>query len=274
MKKIKKFLIDLWHVLRLPEMLILPGNLAFFLILSLAPLISLFGLVASSLSLSTSSITNYVSNFLPKEVIEILLPFIDGSGINITNIVLVIIGFFVASNGPDSIITASNFLYKTENKNYIYRRVKAIFMTFWLLMLFVVTLIVLAFGSFILNNILSFGILGKFIANNYILIIIVKTIIAFFTIFLIIKILYTLAPDKKIKSKYVNYGALFSTVSIVIVSTFYSFYVNNIAHYDIIYGGLANIAILMFLIYMISYIIVLGIAINNNYYQINENNLK
>ena len=111
MKKIKKFLIDLWHVLRLPEMLILPGNLAFFLILSLAPLISLFGLVASSLSLSTSSITNYVSNFLPKEVIEILLPFIDGSGINITNIVLVILGFFVASNGPDSIITASNFLY-------------------------------------------------------------------------------------------------------------------------------------------------------------------
>ena len=268
MKKIKKFLIDLWHVLRLPEMLILPGNLAFFLILSLAPLISLFGLVASSLSLSTSSITNYVSNFLPKEVIEILLPFIDGSGINITNIVLVIIGFFVASNGPDSIITASNFLYKTENKNYIYRRVKAIFMTFWLLLLFVFVLIVLAFGSFILNKLLSFGILGEFISNNYIIIILIKTIIAFIIIFI------TITPDKTIKSKYVNYGALFSTFAIIIVTTFYSIYVNNVAHYDIIYGGLANIAILMLLIYIISYIIVLGIAINHNYYEIEMNNKK
>lgn len=274
MKKIKKFLIDLWHVLRLPEMLILPGNLAFFLILSLAPLISLFGLVASSLSLSTSSITNYVSNFLPKEVIEILLPFIDGSGINITNIVLVIIGFFVASNGPDSIITASNFLYKTENKNYIYRRVKAIFMTFWLLLLFVFVLIVLAFGSFILNKLLSFGILGEFISNNYIIIILIKTIIAFIIIFITIKVIYTIAPDKTIKSKYVNYGALFSTFAIIIVTTFYSIYVNNVAHYDIIYGGLANIAILMLLIYIISYIIVLGIAINHNYYEIEMNNKK
>ena len=274
MKKIKKFLIDLWHVLRLPEMLILPGNLAFFLILSLAPLISLFGLVASSLSLSTSSITNYVSNFLPKEVIEILLPFIDGSGINITNIVLVIIGFFVASNGPDSIITASNFLYKTENKNYIYRRVKAIFMTFWLLLLFVFVLIVLAFGSFILNKLLSFGVLGEFISNNYIIIILIKTVIAFIIIFITIKVIYTIAPDKTIKSKYVNYGALFATFAIIIITTFYSIYVNNIAHYDIIYGGLANIAILMLLIYIISYIIVLGIAINHNYYEIEMNNKK
>lgn len=274
MKKIKKFLIDLWHVLRLPEMLILPGNLAFFLILSLAPLISLFGLVASSLSLSTSSITNYVSNFLPKEVIEILLPFIDGSGINITNIVLVIIGFFVASNGPDSIITASNFLYKTENKNYIYRRVKAIFMTFWLLLLFVFVLIVLAFGSFILNKLLSFGVLGEFISNNYIIIILIKTVIAFIIIFITIKVIYTIAPDKTIKSKYVNYGALFATFAIIIITTFYSIYVNNIAHYDVIYGGLANIAILMLLIYIISYIIVLGIAINHNYYEIEMNNKK
>ena len=274
MKKIKQFLIDLWHVLRLPEMLILPGNLAFFLILSLAPLISLFGLVASSLSLSTSSITNYVSNFLPKEVIEILLPFIDGSGINITNIVLVIMGFFVASNGPDSIITASNFLYKTENKNYIYRRVKAIFMTFWLLLLFVFVLIVLAFGSFILNKLLSFGVLGEFISNNYIIIILIKTIIAFIMIFITIKVIYTIAPDKTIKSKYVNYGALFATFAIIIVTTFYSIYVNNVAHYDVIYGGLANIAILMLLIYIISYIIVLGIAINHNYYEIEMNNKK
>ena len=274
MKKIKKFLIDLWHVLRLPEMLILPGNLLFFLILSLAPLISLFGLVASSLSLSTSSITNYVSNFLPKEVIEILLPFIDGSGINITNIVLVIIGFFVASNGPDSIITASNFLYKTENKNYIYRRVKAIFMTFWLLLLFVFVLIVLAFGSFILNKLLSFGVLGEFISNNYIIIILIKTVIAFIIIFITIKVIYTIAPDKTIKSKYVNYGALFATFAIIIITTFYSIYVNNVAHYDIIYGGLANIAILMLLIYIISYIIVLGIAINHNYYEIEMNNKK
>ena len=185
---------------------------------------------------------------------------------------LVIIGFMVASNGPDSLIIASNFLYKTENKNYIYRKIKSIFITFWMLILFVIILVVLAFGSFILNKLSTFDIIGNFIVNNYTIIILIKTLIAFVIIFITIKIIYTMAPDKKIKSKYVNYGALFATIAIIVISTIYSAYVNNIAHYDIIYGSLANIIILMLLVYFISYVIILGIAINSNYYKIDSHN--
>ena len=61
-----------------------------------------------------------------------------------------------------------------------------------------------------------------------------------------------MAPDQKIKSKYVNYGALFATLSILLLTGGYSFYVTNIANYDVIYGSLANIAILMLLVYFIS----------------------
>ena len=81
-----------------------------------------------------------------------------------------------------------------------------------------------------------------------------------------------MAPGKKIKSKYVNYGALFATIAIIVISTIYSAYVNDIAHYDIIYGSLANIIILMLLVYFISYVIILGIAINSNYYKIDSHN--
>ena len=144
----KKFLTDLWKVIRLPEMLILPGNLAFFLILSLAPILTLFGMISSALSLSTSSITNALQSVVPSGVMEILLPFFEG-GLSVTNFVFIIVGFFVASNGPDSLITASNILYKNKPKNYIYLRIKALFMTFWLILLFVFTLIVMAFGSFL-----------------------------------------------------------------------------------------------------------------------------
>lgn len=267
MKRIKDFIKDLWHVLRLPEMLILPGNLAFFLILSLAPIITLFGMIASTLSLSTSSIIHFIGNIIPNGVMDILEPFFNGSGLNASNILFVIIGFFVASNGPDSLITASNILYQNKNKNYLFRRIKAIFMTFWMLLLFIFILLVMAFGSFILTKLLTFGPLGHFIANNYMIITVIKLGLAFFMIFVTIKILYTMAPDMKLKSKFVNRGALFATVTIMLLTSIYSFYVTNIAHYDMIYGGLANIAILMLLIYFVSYIIVLGIAINHNYYK-------
>lgn len=268
MKKIKEFLVNLWDVLRLPEMLILPGNLAFFLILSLVPIITLFGFVSSSFSLSTSSIISFIGNIIPSGVMEMLIPFLSGDGISTSSIVFMVIGFYAASNGPDSLITASNFLYETENKNYLYRRIKALFMTVWLLILFVVVLILMAFGSFILTKLLAFSIIGDFIIKYYQIITSIKLLIAFLIIFITIKILYTMSPDVRIRSKYVNRGAMFATISIMILTSLYSFYVTNIAHYNVIYGGLANIIVLMFLIYMISYIIVLGIAINHNYYKL------
>lgn len=269
MKRIKRYLLKMWNLLRQPEMLILPGNLAFFILLSLFPIITIFGLVASSLSLSVDGVINSLNGVLPSGVVDIFIPFINGS-LNTTNIIIIFVGLYLASNGPDSIITASNILYQSENKNYLFRRIKALFMTFWLILLFIIILVFLAFGSFILKKILSFGALGEFISNNYMIITFWKLFLAFFFMFIVIKIIYTMAPDKRFKSKYVNKGALFSTLAIMIVTAIYSFYVTNIAHYDVFYGSVANIAILMLLIYIISYIIVLGIAINSNIYQLDK----
>ena len=53
----------------------------------------------------------------------------------------------------------------------------------------------------------------------------------------------------------------------------YSYYANNIANYSYMYGNLANVIVLMILVYVISYILVLGIAINANIYHLDiENN--
>ena len=113
MKKIKNYFFEIWNVLRLPEMLILPGNLAFYLILSLIPIISLIGIITSNLNLSTSVITNYFNASLPSQVAEIFIDLFTRSDLGTTSTIFFILGFYVASNGPGSLITASNVLYKT-----------------------------------------------------------------------------------------------------------------------------------------------------------------
>lgn len=270
MQKLKLFITNLWHLLRLPEMLILPGNLAFYLILSLAPLITLFSIISSSLSISIDGFVNFFGSAIPSSVTELLMPLVDGSGLNAGNFIFTTLGFYIASNGQDSLIIAANMLYETEQSSYIKRKVKAIFLTIWILILFLVILLLMAFGSFILTKILTFGVIGKFISQNYSLITAIKLLLAFVVIFMFIKLIYTMAPDIKLKSKYVNFGALFATLAIMVVTSIYSFYVNNLAHYDAIYKGLASIAILMLLIYIISYILVLGMVINKNYYKMNK----
>ena len=50
-------------------------------------------------------------------------------------------------------------------------------------------------------------------------------------LFFIIKTIYMIAPDQKLSGKYVNRGAAFTTISWMIVTWGYSYYVNNMASY-------------------------------------------
>ena len=101
---------------------------------------------------------------------------------------------------------------------------------------------------------------NRFFARN-------KAFYEIFIIFFNVKLIYTIAPDWKILSKHTTKGAMFTTVGWILAVQVYSYWVSNFSNYDIFYGSLSNIAILMLLTYIISYILVIGIAINVRSYE-------
>ena len=264
--KLKKTIKEIFQVIRQPEMKILPGNLAFYLVMSIIPIVSLLGFFMSLFSLSTDTIIDLASEIVSENVLSVLMPFIGGGGLTAGNIMLIFIGFYLSSNGAASLIIAANHVYKIDNRTFLLRRIKALIMMVWLLILFIFLLIVLAFGNLIMNWLSQLGMIGEFLTNFGFLWLVIRILLSFFFVFVLIKILYTMAPDTRIKSKQVNRGSTFATLGLLLATSAYSFYVNNFARYDVFYGNLANIIILILLIYIISYTIVLGIAINQNYY--------
>ena len=248
MKRIKAILKRLYLVIEKPQMRILPGNLAFFLVLSIIPIITLIGFIASYFSLSIDSLVSFLRSALPNEINEILLPFIQGKGIDGNIIFYMITGFIVASNGAHSIILTSNILYDIPHSEFLKRRIKALFLTVLLVNLF----------------------MEKVSKSVYYIFVFLKWPIAFFLIFFLIKMIYTMAPDKKIPSHYVNKGAMFTTLAWSLVTAFYSYYVSHFTNYDIFYGSLSGIVVLMMWIYILSYILVVGIAINTEVYKVNS----
>lgn len=266
-EKIKIISKKLYSIIRKPEMLILPANLAFFLVLSVIPIFILIGLVASTFSLSLDLVIDFIGENLPSQVTEILETFISGKGIDLNVGFFTITAFILASNGPHSIIVTSNTLYNFEQGSYLNRRIKALILTILLVSLFIFIIVVLAFGNNILKAIFEIGILKNLSNFAYSLFVYLKWPIAFFIIFFSIKLIYTIAPDKNVPSKYVNKGAIFTTLGWILATAIYSYYVSHFSKYDIFYGSLSNIIILMMYIYFLSYILVLGIAINSNSYE-------
>ena len=270
MKRIKAILKRLYLVIEKPQMRILPGNLAFFLVLSIIPIITLIGFIASYFSLSIDSLVSFLRSALPNEINEILLPFIQGKGIDGNIIFYMITGFIVASNGAHSIILTSNILYDIPDSEFLKRRIKALFLTVLLVNLFIFVIVFLAFGNVIVRFILDLQFMEKVSKSVYYIFVFLKWPIAFFLIFFLIKMIYTMAPDKKIPSHYVNKGAMFTTLAWSLVTAFYSYYVSHFTNYDIFYGSLSGIVVLMMWIYILSYILVVGIAINTEVYKVNS----
>lgn len=245
------------------NMQILPGELAFFIILSFFSIIPLIGLITSSFI--SIDVIKDLENSLPAGVYQILVSLLDvkSSG---SIIIFVIVALYFSSDGANALIITSNVIYKIPNDHFLKRKVKAIVMTILLIFLIIFVVVIPAFGDIIINLIKD-NYPGSLINHIGILYNYLKIPLSFILIFLIIKILYTIAPDKKIPSFYNNYGTLFTTISWIIVTRIYSWYLSLYNTYSLFYGSFANVVILFFWMYILSFVLTLGMAINNAYYE-------
>lgn len=261
-EKLKEFFRNFWTVINRPEMAVLPGQLAFFFVLSVVPIITLISYGASFLNLPIDFIGNFLTKAFSAEISSLIVPEIIGTAVSLKFLISMAIGYFFASNGASSIIVTSNTIYGIKNSNWLKRRIKAIVMTFFIVLLFLFILIVPVFGDKIIEMIRYVN-LNENISENIALIFnILKGPISWFIIFLFIKIIYTMAPDRKMPSANVNYGAVFTSVLWILATAIYSYYVTNFANYGAFYGALSNIVVLMLWVYLLAYIFTIGMALN------------
>ena len=147
MEKARNFTLKIFKLLMKPEMRILPGQLAFFLVMTIIPMVALIATIAANLSISTDSIRIAINSSVPPGIASIINSIVAGDGINFNIIVFYASAFFLASNGPYSMINTSNEIYKVEPNNIVSRRLKAITMTFVLVGLFLFLVLVPVFGG-------------------------------------------------------------------------------------------------------------------------------
>lgn len=263
---LKDYIKRILDLIMRPEMKILPGQLAYFLILSIFPLLTLIGYIGSKITMLSTPLASLIIKFLPSSFNSLLLPFLTNSNITGNVAFVMILGFVLVSNGTHSIIITSDELYGIDYGDYVKRRVKAFFMIFILLFLFLFIIVVLAYGNVIVNYIINLDFFSKFKNNIYFAFVIIKWPIAFIIFFWILKFLYTVAPDEEISSRFMNKGALFTTFGWILTTFVYSYYVSNFANYSLFYGSLSGIIVMMIWVYLLSFIFVMGIAINAEEY--------
>ncbi len=267
MEQARGFFRKIINQIKKPEMRILPGQLAFFLVMSLIPMIALIATLAATLSISTGTIAVSMTSMMPKEIASILKDIVGENGLNFNMAVFLISAFLLASNGTHSMIITSNEIYRIESRDFISRRVKAIFMIFLLVLVFFFLLIVPVFGDNIFNLLKESFKDNTIVDISYVVYKVVKYPLIALLLLFNIKLIYVIAPDEQIPSHSTTSGAIFTTVGWIIATEIYAFYVGSFASYGIFYGSISNVLILLIWIYILSYIFVLGMGINAGTYK-------
>ena len=251
------YITKIWEIIKKPEMGILPGQLAFFMLLSLVPIITLSGYAAGLFNINFDTLMDMLGKIIPGGIAGIL-PFISGNTLDLKLAVILIWMFYLASNGCNTVIVISNQIYGINKSNFFKRRIKAIFMTLAIVLLVLFMLLVPVFGNKVIELLALYN-LDKVVRNVYN---IMQGPITWLIMFIFIRSLYEFAPDRVRKNSHLNTGSIFTTIGFIIVTEVYKMFASNMTTYNMFYGALSGIALIMLWLYFLSFVFVIGLSLN------------
>ena len=264
--KAKRYIKKLIKILSLKELSILPAYLSYSLVLAIIPIITIIVAVLGTFGISIDAVTALIDNVLPNYASDVIIGAISGKSFDFSLGILTLVTILVAANGMYSIINASNNLYKIESKSEIKDRLRSFLILVIIIVLLLFLIIVPLLGDKILEIISNYNISKNIIDSVYLLYNALKWPLTLLLLFFAIKMIYIIAPSIKIEKDETTIGAFITTIGWAISTAIFSYYINYFAKYDIIYGGLSSIIILLIWFYIISFILILGIVINTMKY--------
>ena len=144
----------------------------------------------------------------------------------------------------------------------LYLRLTSIIKTIVFIILVTIGAVILVFGHSIISTIQEkFGLL-----ENYTIISeIITQIIFVLIVFVVFLCLYKFIPGYKITFKSQIPGAIFSSISLIVISFVFSKYLDIFKGFSITYGSLTALMLIMMWTYACFYVIFIGAEINKFY---------
>lgn len=241
----------------------LASQLAYSLVLAFFPFLMFLITLMGFLKLDETGILTTLSALLPSNAYELieetLRSILTTRNGNLLSFSL-LLAIWTSSTGFTAVIKGLNKAYGIQEcRGFIKTTLLSIAFTFVIAIIIIATLVLLVFGDMI----------GEFIVGKVIYVSAVKTIWDWIRYTIVVMgmaftfgVIYKFTPCKAQTVMDVVPGALFTTTGWIMVSVGFSYYVNNIANYSRLYGGIGAVVVLMIWIYLSSLILLIGGYIN------------
>lgn len=241
----------------------LAAQLAYFFLLSLFPLLIVLVSLIPYLPIKQEEMLWVVADFAPGQTMAFIETNLNEIMSHQNGTLLsfgILATIWSASNGMNALIRALNKAYEVkESRSFVVARGMAILFTFALVFVFLVALLLPVFGKQIgMFLFAKLGLSSQFLAFWNMM----RWLMSALIIYLVFLAVYWIAPNKKFKCIEASPGAFFATVSWLVVSFGFSYYVSNFGNYSAMYGSIGAVIVLLIWFYLTGVTILLGGEIN------------
>ncbi len=183
---------------------------------------------------------------------------------------LLSIGFIssvlLAASGLMGVITSLNFANRSvEKRPYLQRYLLSVMLVFVLYVLIVLTMALLMGHKLLLQIIFAQGWLTDTKANT-LMFNIGRWVLITFAILTAISLIYYWAPVKKQRVGFFSAGSVLATAMFIVLSWGLSIYLNNFNRYNLIYGSIGTLLMVMFWIRFNCIVLLVGYELNISIY--------
>lgn len=244
------------------------GELAYFSLLSLFPLILAAANIIPFLPISAGDILPYLKTALPPDIYNLLGPVLESYLSNTHGGILsigLVTSLWSASKFFNILQDVMNEVYGVEEKeNFILVRVVSLLVELAIVAVVGVVLFIFIFGQQIVQFVESL----LHINLNFILQLLqLRWIILFILLILLFGLIYILLPDHHLSWKYAVPGAIFATVGWLVLSQGFSLYVSLAGGEAAGNATFGAFIVLMLWLYLSAIVVLLGGLLNSIVYE-------
>ena len=235
------------------------AQITYYLILAFFPFLIFLINLLSFTTLSTELLFVNFNTLLPKDtgslIKDLLVQTLQAKSKSLL-LISMMVSLWFASEGTSAVIRGLNESYGVQEKrNFLKLNFIALIATIGLTIMIIVEFTMLIFGKIIGTYV--FELIGE--KNTFVIIwSFLRYGIPLIVMLITFSLIYKYLPNKKLKFMDVIIGAVFSTVGWVSISLLFSFYVNNFANYEKVYGSIGGVIALIIWLNISTLIILLG----------------
>lgn len=172
----------------------------------------------------------------------------------------------LAANGLMGVISSLNFANSSvETRPYLQRYLLCLGMVFVLYIVVVLTLALLIGHKFLLQLIYSQGWL-TYSRTNTLLFNIGRWLLLSFATLFAVSLIYYWAPVKRQRVGFFSSGSVLATGMFFVLSWGLGIYLNNFSRYNLLYGSIGTLLMLMFWVYFNCIVLLVGYELNISIY--------